>query len=490
MNLKMGIAGLVIGCIASVLIVGVVLSILATDQFKETTLQRAIDVNAHFIITQAKLHLSPNDFTVNNFDEKEKTFSKFFTGVDTSEIIRIKVWGMDGTILFSNDKSIVGQSFPDNEHFKISSTGTISAEIKDPEKPENVAEKGYGQLMEIYVPIKNNDGSVYGVIETYTSLDQTNLAISNFNSIITLIMIFGTIVIGIIIVVIFAHLQKNAILPIMKIQSATQKIASGDFNIKIKTKSYDEIKELSKNVELMAKDLKRQREELKRSEKLTAIGELAARLSHDLRNPLHVIRNSAVMIKEDCKDNLNDVTKADFARIEKAVKRMSHQIESVLDFVNIKTLNAAKCSLQEIIESTIAKSQKSDGVEIKFSKNNVIVNGDSTKLEVVIENMILNAIQAIGGKGLIQIRLHEDDENAIIEIEDSGPGMTDEVVTKAFEPLFTTKTEGTGLGLATCKSIIDQHGGKIEIWTKPTVFVIKLPKMTKNIVNEKLIVTK
>ncbi len=485
MNLRMGIAGLVIGCITAVLVVGIILSVLATEQFKESTLQRAIDVNANFIMAQAKSQLTQDDFTVNNFDEKEKTFSEFFTGVDTSEIVRIKVWGIDGTILFSNDKSIIGQSFPDNEHFKISKSGTISAEIKDPEKPENIAEKGYGQLMEIYVPIKNNDGTVFGVIETYTSLDQTNNAISNFNSIITLIMIVGVIIIGVIVIIIFSHLQKNAIIPIMKIQNATQKISSGNFDIKIKTKSYDEIKQLSKNVETMAKDLKRQREELKRSEKLTAIGELAARLSHDLRNPLHVIRNSTIMIKEDFKSHLNETAEADFARMDKAIKRMSYQIESVLDFVNIKSLNTTSCSLQEIINSALAKVSKSEDVEIKFSRNNVIVDCDSTKLEVVIENIILNSIQAIDGKGLIQIRLYEDNENAVIEIEDSGPGMTDEVLAKAFDPLFTTKTEGTGLGLATCKNIVEQHGGRIEIKTKPTTFVIKIPKIIK----EKLIVT-
>jgi signal transduction histidine kinase len=479
MNLKKGVFGLLAGTLSIVIIASVVLSFVVSDQYKQTALQREIDVNANFIMTQAKLHLTPDDFTPINFEQKEQVFSKFFQGVDTSEIIRIKVWSTDGTVLYSNDKTIVGQQFLDNEELHESVEGEIAAEIKPPEKAENISEKGYAQLMEIYVPIQDSDGSVFGVIETYVSLDRVNIDTANANSAIYTVMLFGSgaVILGILLV--FIQLQKNAIGPILKIQNATKQISDGNLDVTLNTKAYDEIKTLSNNVETMAQHLKKQRNDLIKVEKLSTIGELSARLSHDLRNPLHVIRNTLKLIKEDLNDKMNDTIRSDFERIDKSIRRMSHQIESVLDYASVKSLTVSKCSLGDVIKSTLTKLAKPDGVQIHVSGNDVSLECDSTKIEVVLENVIMNGIQAVGTEGKIEIRMSEDAENAVLEIEDSGPGIPDDILPKIFEPLFTTRQQGTGLGLATCKSIISQHGGTIEVRTKPTVFMIKIPKKAK-----------
>jgi signal transduction histidine kinase len=90
--------------------------------------------------------------------------------------------------------------------------------------------------------------------------------------------------------------------------------------------------------------------------------------------------------------------------------------------------------------------------------------------------MILNAIQAIGeNRGIINIRAKKKQDNVEIKIEDSGPGIANNIIDKIFEPLFTTKQEGTGLGLASCKSIIEQHKGTITVSSKPTTFTVVLP---------------
>jgi len=477
LNLKKGVFGLMAGTLSIVILVSLVLSILVSEQLRETALQREINVNANFIMTQANLNLGPEDFTPSNFEEKENIFSNFFAGVDTSEIIRIKVWSTDGTILFSNDKTIVGQNFWDNEHFQESLGGQISAEIKAPEKAENVAEKGYGQLMEIYVPITGDDGAVFGIIETYTSLDTVNASSTAVNSVISGIMLIGSSVVVVSILALFLQLQKNAIGPILRIQKATKEIADGNFDIKLNTNAYDDIKTLSDNVETMAQELKKRRDDLKRTEKLSAIGELSARLSHDLRNPLHLVKNTLALIKDDYKDKMGDAAKKDFDRVDRAIRRMSHQIESVLDFVGVKSLSISECSLQSVVRSALEKIVKPDGIQIRVSGEDLTVGCDATKMEVVVENLIKNAIQALDGKGTIDIRLSEDDKNVILLIEDSGPGIQDDVLPRIFEPLFTTKQEGTGLGLATCKSIVGQHGGTIEVKTKPTIFSVKLPKL-------------
>lgn len=465
------------GTLSIVILVSLVLSVLVSEQLRETALQREINVNANFIMTQAHLNLGPEDFTPNSFEEKEKIFSNFFAGVDTSEIIRIKVWSTDGTILFSNDKSIVGQNFWDNEHFQESLGGQISAEIKAPEKAENVAEKGYAQLMEIYVPITGDDGDVFGIIETYTSLDNVNASSAAVNSVISGIMLLGSSVVVVSILVLFLQLQKNAIGPILRIQKATKEIANGNFDIRLNTSAYDDIKTLSNNVETMSQELKKQRDDLKKTEKLSAIGELSARLSHDLRNPLHLVKNTLALIKDDYKDKMGDATKKDFDRVDRAIRRMSHQIESVLDFVNVKSLNVSECSIQDIVKSALEKISKPEGIKIGIS-GDARVNCDATKMEIVVENLVKNSIQAINGDGAINIKISGDEKNMILQIEDSGPGISDDVLPRIFEPLFTTRQEGTGLGLATCKSIVEQHGGTIEVKAKPTVFSIRIPKLT------------
>jgi signal transduction histidine kinase len=110
-------------------------------------------------------------------------------------------------------------------------------------------------------------------------------------------------------------------------------------------------------------------------------------------------------------------------------------------------------------------------------KNDVKIICDSEQTAVVFENLITNAIQAIGEeKGEISIRFIENDASISIEVEDSGKGINDEDMPKIFEPLFTTKQSGTGLGLASCKKIIAMHNGTINVKNNPTVFSVILPK--------------
>jgi signal transduction histidine kinase len=114
-------------------------------------------------------------------------------------------------------------------------------------------------------------------------------------------------------------------------------------------------------------------------------------------------------------------------------------------------------------------------VDFKMSVSDIHLECDRIKIEAVFTNLFLNAIQAIDGVGTIWIRAIEKDKNVIIEIEDSGPEIEEEILKKMFTPLFTTKQHGTGLGLVSCKNTIEQHHGTISVKTKPTIFTITLP---------------
>lgn len=214
------------------------------------------------------------------------------------------------------------------------------------------------------------------------------------------------------------------------------------------------------------------------TERLVAIGELAARLAHDLRNPLSVIKNTVEIIETKPKFKIEERV-IYYNRLHRAVDRISHQIEDVLDFVRPLHLTFENHLLNEILSSAIEKISKPDQVKINMPDNFVYLVCDSLKLEIVFTNLIMNAIQAMNNVGHVDIKILDSDKFVTIQIADNGCGIPENLMTKIFEPLFTTKQIGTGLGLSSCKKIIEQHEGTINVSSvegKGTIFTIKLPK--------------
>lgn len=229
-------------------------------------------------------------------------------------------------------------------------------------------------------------------------------------------------------------------------------------------------------------DAKKEVEEHK-TKRLTAIGELSARIAHDLRNPLSVISNTLEIIKIQ-NPNLEEKNQEKFDRLERAVKRMAHQIEEVMEYVVPKPLQLQKTSLLGVMISS-ASNIKTEGTMIRMPSNDLSVMCDPEKIEIVITNLLLNATQAMNNHGNIYLRIKEtkdqDKAFATMEVEDTGPGIPKSLMPKLFDPLFTTRQIGTGLGLVSCKNIIEKHGGSISVMSeinKGTTFTIRIPMQT------------
>lgn len=214
----------------------------------------------------------------------------------------------------------------------------------------------------------------------------------------------------------------------------------------------------------------------KMRDKLLHIGELTSRITHDMRNPLTVIINYSTMIQKNSRNKLDKKSLDQLALIENEARKMYHQIEDVLNYVKLPPLKLQDYSLHDILKKVIENVQTTDDVEIHLPKNNPQIICDIDKLEIVFVNLITNAIEAINGIGSINIYAKTTPNNIVIEIEDSGPGIMEEDLEKIFEPLFTTKQSGTGLGLSSCKNIIERHRGEISVRNDPTTFTIKLPR--------------
>ncbi|MGC1426754.1 MAG: ATP-binding protein [Nitrosotalea sp.] len=234
-------------------------------------------------------------------------------------------------------------------------------------------------------------------------------------------------------------------------------------------------RELSMQRDFLAKQLEETTKDLVKAEKFAVIGELAARLAHDLRNPLSVIQNTMDIMS--LKPSMRIDERLQYtARFKRAVQRMAHQIDDVLNFVKKTDLLMQNASVFSIIDSAIAGLIVPSDVKISKTGQDVQINCESRKLEAVFSNLILNSIQAMNDNGEVKIRLVDLGNGIKIDFEDTGSGIPSNVISKIFDPLFTTKLSGTGLGLSICKNIIEQHGGTITVKSPPTVFTISLPK--------------
>jgi signal transduction histidine kinase len=222
------------------------------------------------------------------------------------------------------------------------------------------------------------------------------------------------------------------------------------------------------------------RESEQRLDKLVHIGELTSRITHDMRNPLTVIINYSTMIQKNSKNKLDKKSLEQIALIESEARKMYHQIEDILNYVKLPPLKLQNYSLHDILKKVIENVQ-TENVEVHLPKNNPQIICDIDKLEIVFVNLITNAVEAINGEGSISINAKTTPSDVIIEIEDTGPGIVEEDLDKIFEPLFTTKQSGTGLGLSSCKNIIERHHGTISVKNNPTTFTIKLPKKESSV---------
>jgi len=221
-------------------------------------------------------------------------------------------------------------------------------------------------------------------------------------------------------------------------------------------------------------------EEQSKYEKFSIIGELSARFSHDVRNPLSIIKMSIELIENEHNEKFNDETRNRIKRIKKAVDRIAHQVENVLSFVKSTNPKLETVSLKTIIEQSLESLKIPNGIKVTVPKSDVTVTVDPLQIEIVFANLIMNAIQALGESGEIEIKISDNSENTEIQVIDSGPGIPEDKLSEIFVPLFTTKQTGTGLGLASCMTIIKNHGGTITVKNNPTTFTITLPKITEN----------
>lgn len=211
-----------------------------------------------------------------------------------------------------------------------------------------------------------------------------------------------------------------------------------------------------------AEDMKLQ---LERSHKMSLVGQIAAGMAHEIKNPLASIKGSVEIL---CDDNTTGPDKAEFKSIVlKEVKRINASVTDFLEFARPSDTRMNELRLDEIVRSSLRQvhaQARKRGIKVDSEiGDEVKVMGDEEKVHQVLLNLLLNAVDASPDGSSVTVRLDATSEEAIISVEDSGEGISAENAGRVFEPFFTTKPSGTGLGLAIARSIIERHGGQINL---------------------------
>jgi PAS domain S-box-containing protein len=243
--------------------------------------------------------------------------------------------------------------------------------------------------------------------------------------------------------------------------------------------------ELSRHVEARTAELRAAQDELIRTERLSVLGQLTATVAHELRNPLSTIRNSTFAVKEGMAARGLTLAHA-FERIERGIARCDRIITDLLDYARARDPRFEWVVVDEWLGKLLDEQQPPEKIALKreLAAARVRLLIDPERLRRAIVNLIDNAVQAFAGPaperpaGQIVVSTTTVGRYLQISIDDTGCGIPAEILPKVFEPLFSTRTFGTGLGLATVKQIVEQHRGSVEITSEPgrgTRVVIKLP---------------
>ncbi|MCH7969298.1 MAG: PAS domain S-box protein [Thaumarchaeota archaeon] len=242
------------------------------------------------------------------------------------------------------------------------------------------------------------------------------------------------------------------------------------------TQIEDNLVQQNKNLQ---EKIKRKSDEIIKKEKLSMLGTMASRLAHDLKNPLTVVKAYSDILSRQLEDKMNYEMKMKVSKLKNSITDMSNIIEDVLDFSRTVELDLQKNSIFKILMIALENVDKPKQINVNINYSDIAIICDSKKIEAVFSNLLSNAIQALEEIGEINVRLTEEDNQVLITVEDTGPGILEDDMPRIFEPLFTTKQKGTGLGLSICKNIINLHGGDIIVKNAPTTFIVTIPKNIK-----------
>jgi signal transduction histidine kinase len=293
---------------------------------------------------------------------------------------------------------------------------------------------------------------------------------------------------GVVIVVLVRTFQS----PVIELQEQMEKVGDGDLTASVTfAKRNDEIGDLGRNFNLMVQQLRESREEIEhlhrtqmsRAEHFATLGELATGLAHEIRNPLAGIAGVIEIVGRDLP--ASSPAKAVVKDVREEIAQINRILTDLLGTARPRASEMRPSDLNTTIEHAVMLARQqvlSKPIKIEFtpSPDLLEVDHDSDQMHQVLLNLLLNSVQAIEGSGTVRVGLfaREDGDDAVITVSDTGRGIPAEHLPNIFRPFYTTKGNGTGLGLSLARRIVEEHHGRIEVQSstgKGTTFSVTLP---------------
>ncbi len=436
-------------------------------------------------------------------------------------VLRVRVFDNKGKIAYSSDKQNIGDVLDKNspvcqgchspsQQPKLTPSWTISRDRTD------------SRVLNIVQPIDNEvtcytsschvhskQQKILGIVEANLSLAILDRSVKKQGIAITFYILIFLFAISLVLCTILWNFVST---PVSLLAEGMKKVAGGDLEYHVDINTKDEMGDLARAFNSMTFDLKKAKDELVEwgntlekkvedkthaiqraqaqlihSEKLASLGRMAAGVAHEINSPLTGIVTFGHLLLKKFPPGTEEYE--DVEVIIEQANRCSTIIKGLLGFARASAAEKGATNINDVLTHSLnIVRNKADFFNIKLVTNLdaglSLVKADPSQLQQVFMNMIMNAADAIEGKGTITIstRNVKDSGNNFVEIEfhDTGPGISDENLEKLFEPFFTTKPvgKGTGLGLAVSHGIIQEHGGKIVVKTKlgeGTGFFVRLP---------------
>lgn len=267
------------------------------------------------------------------------------------------------------------------------------------------------------------------------------------------------------------YLMRSISRPVAALRAGAMRVGAGDLDARVALPGNDELAELARVFDQMTADLKRHQTELLEAHRLASIGQVASGVAHEINNPLGVIVGYVTLLRRE--PQLAD--REELRIIEDEVRQSLAIVAGLLDLARPVRLDPTELDLRDVAREAVSRldeAGRSEGVELRFRESPVPkVFADEGKIRQIALNLLSNAIEAArdpaAEAALVEVTWCERDRLAWLQIDDHGPGIAPEAKARVFEPFFTTRTKGHGLGLAIARSLARAHGGDIHLEPRP-----------------------
>jgi signal transduction histidine kinase len=277
--------------------------------------------------------------------------------------------------------------------------------------------------------------------------------------------------------------------PIVRLAHAADAVAAGNWEARVRVRGRDEVARLGTAFNKMTRQLAEQQERLVQSERVAAWRELARRLAHELKNPLFPLQITVENLqraREQGGEQFDEVFFESTAALKAELESLKAIVTRFSDFAKMPTPEFERVDLNEVVRSAVrvfepqfsALGRPPIAAEFSLDDRLPLVEADPVLLHRALENLVLNAMDAMPSGGTITLRSSRKDGHAHLEVSDTGEGLAKEECERLFTPYYTTKRHGTGLGLAIVQSVVSDHAGTVTVASVPghgTTFRIELP---------------